>query len=456
VVGSVIATARNDDAAGPRSPGLRALAVDVLAEIEAGAWSDRLLAARERRLADPADRARLHAMVYAALRWMGAIDARLGPLVHAGLGSLDPRVRAALRLGASEIFVLRHPAPLAVDAAVHAVRLAGAAPAAGLVNAVLRRLATEGGELDAAATMPAWLTARWSARFGDAAARALVEAANRPARPFAVARGDRPGPSGMEAARDALARRFADAGVATEPAARHPGGLVVTRGAPQSTEAFAEGRCVLLDEAAALVALLATPPDGRPVADLAAAPGGKAALIAQRSGGPVVALESVATRARRLADTLALRAPAGKARVLRGDALAPPLARSAFGCVLLDAPCSGTGTLRRRPDKRHRLAPGDIAACAARQAQMLDAAAPLVAPGGALVYAVCSLEPEEGEEQLRAFLERYREFAPSDPAAILGAASEGLVSGDPPALATRPDRDGLDGFFAARLVRTRA
>jgi 16S rRNA (cytosine967-C5)-methyltransferase len=430
--------------------------VGVLADVEAGAWSDRLLAAREQRLVLPADRARLHALVYAALRWMGAIDARLGPLVHAGLASLDPRVRAALRLAAAEIFVLGHPAPVAVDAAVHAVRLAGAAPAAGLVNAVLRRLAAEGGGLDPALTMPAWLTLRWSRRFGDDAARALVEAANRPARPFAVARGDRPGDSGMEAARGALPLAFAGAGVETECAARHPGGLVVTRGAPQATAAFAEGRCVLLDEAAALVALLATPGDGRAVADLAAAPGGKAALIAQRSAGPVVALEPVPSRARRLAETLALRAPAGKTVVLRGDALAPPLASAAFGSVLLDAPCSGTGTLRRRPDKRHRLAPGDIADCAARQARMLDAAALLVARGGALVYAVCSLEPEEGEEQLRDFLARHREFVPADPAASLGAAVDGLVTGDPPALATRPDRDGLDGFFAARLVRTAA
>jgi len=454
--GPVSATAWNDDTAAPRSPLVRALAIGVLAAVEAGAWSDRLLAARERRLALPADRARLHALVYATLRWMGAVDARLGPLVRAGLGSLDPRVRAALRLGAAEIFVLGHPAPLAVDAAVHAVRLAGAAPATGLVNAVLRRLAVEGGVLDVTATMPAWLASRWSARYGEDVARALVEAANRPARPFAVARDDRPGTSGIAGARDALARDFAGEGVATEPASRHPAGLVVTRGAPQATDAFAAGRCVLLDEAAALVALLASAVDGRPVADLAAAPGGKAALIAQRSDGPVVALEAVPTRARRLAQSLALRAPAGRTHVVHGDALAPPLARHAFGSVLLDAPCSGTGTLRRRPDKRFRLAPGDIAACAVRQARMLDAAAPLVGPGGALVYAVCSLEPEEGEARLRDFLTRHREFVPADPSEILGAAGEGLVSGDPPALVTRPDRDGLDGFFAARLVRAAA
>ncbi len=455
MVGSVNARVPAEGAAAPRSPRVRAHALAVLAGIEAGAWSDRLLAARERRLEAPADRARLHALVYATLRWQGAIDVRLDPLVRSGLGTLDPRVRAALRVAAAEFLVLGHPAPVAVDAAVHAVRLAGAERAAGLVNAVLRRLAAEGGALDPAATMPAWLTARWSARFGEAAARALVEAANRPARPFAVARAVL-GRTGGAAPREDLAREFAAEGVETEPATRHPEGLVVTRGAPQSTAAFAEGRCVLLDEAAALVALLATSSDARPIADLAAAPGGKAALLAQRALGALVALEPVPSRARRLAETLALRAPAGRTIVLRADAEAPPLAAAAFGCVLLDAPCSGTGTLRRRPDKRQRLAPGDIADCAVRQARMLDAAAPLVAPGGALVYAVCSLEPEEGEDQLRAFLARHPEFAPDDPADHLGAAAAGLVSGDPPALATRPDRDGLDGFFAARLSRAAA
>jgi transcription termination factor NusB len=231
---------------------VRAQAIAVLAEVEAGAWSDRLLAAREQRIALPADRARLHALVYAALRWMGAIDVRLGPLVHSGLGSLDPRVRAALRLASAEIFVLGHPAPLAVDSAVHAVRLAGAAPAAGLVNAVLRRLAAEGGTLDAALTMPAWLFARWAVRYGDDAARALVEAANQPARPFAVARADGSGGTAADlvAARDALARELAAEGVATAPGARHPGGLVVMHGAPQVTAAFAGGRCVLLLELA--------------------------------------------------------------------------------------------------------------------------------------------------------------------------------------------------------------
>ncbi|MCU0253560.1 MAG: RsmB/NOP family class I SAM-dependent RNA methyltransferase [Acidobacteria bacterium] len=443
----------NGGGAAPRSPRLRAIAIGVLAEIEAGAWSDRLLAARERRLRDSGDRARLHALVYATLRWAGAIDARLRPLVRTGLAGLDPRVRAALRLAAAEIFVLDHPAPVAVDSAVHAVRLAGVPAAAGLVNAVLRRLAAEGGVLDAVATMPAWLVARWRTRFGGEAALALIEAANRPARPFAVARG---GDVGWEPARQALARDLAAEGVATAPALRHPGGLVVTCGAPQTTAAFGEGRFVLVDEAAALVALLATPDDSRPIADLAAAPGGKAALIAQRAAGPLVALEPVSSRAARLAQTIALRAPAGRAAVLRGDALSPPLARSGFGCVLLDAPCSGTGTLRRRPDKRHRLAPTDIADCAARQARMLEAAAPLVATGGALVYAVCSLEPEEGEEQLRSFLTRHRGFAPVDPAVSLGGVAEGLVCGDPPALVFRPDRDDLDGFFAARLERVAA
>lgn len=431
-----------------RSRRVRAAAVDLLAAIEAGAWSDRALASRERAFSHPADRALIHSLTLTALRWQGALDERLAPLVRApGLMALEPRVRAALRCGAAEAFVLDHPGPVAVDGAVHAVREVGVPAARGLVNAVLRRLVAEGGTLDAAATIPQWIRERWERHFGLPAARALVDAANRPARPFAVARPDRGG-------RKELEQTLAGAGVATEPASRHPDGLVVLRGAPQTTAAFGRGDFLLLDEAAALVALLATPTDERLIADLAAAPGGKAALIAQRAPGRLIALECVGSRLTRLAETIERATPVGRATAVRGDATCPPLEREGFGTVLLDAPCSGTGTLRRRPEKRHRLAAADVAACAARQARMLDAAAPLVARGGALVYSVCSLEPEEGIDQIRDFLVRHPEFAPSDPQQVLGPCVDGLVAGDPPLLCTRPDRDGSDGFVAARLVRS--
>lgn len=425
----------------------RALAVRLLAEIEAGGWSDRLLQARERTLADPRDRGLLHTLVLGTLRWQGALDARLAPVVRGGLAGLEPVVRAALRAGAADGHVLGRPVPIAVDAAVEAVRTAGSARSAGLVNAVLRRALADRAPLDPRLTVPAWLLARWDAALGRAATDALLVAINTPARPFLV-------PLPGTGSRDDLARDLAADGVSTAPAAFHPEGLAVTSGAPQATEAFAAGRFVLLDEAAALVARLAAPApdDRRPAADLAAAPGGKASLLAAAAPGGLVALELHGGRAARLAATLAGRAGTGRAAVVRADAGVPPLAAGRFGTVLLDAPCSGTGTLRRRPDKRFRLQPADVAGCAARQERLLDAAAALVAPGGALVYSVCSLEPEEGAARVAAFLARHPGFVPEDPRPRLGPAAA-LVEGDPPLLRTVPGRADLDGFVAARMVR---
>ncbi len=431
-------------AAPPAQP--RPLAARVLAEVEDGAWSDRLLQARAARLDDARDRGLFHTLVLTTLRWQGALDARLAPHVTGGLARLAPVVRAVLREAAAEALVLGHVVPIAVDAAVDAVRAAGAPRAAGLVNAVLRRALADGAPLDAQLTLPEWLVARWSARYG-AALDTLVAALNAPARAFAIARPDR-GP------RADLRARLAASGVATEPALRHPWGLHVVHGVIAAAPEFARGDVLLMDEAAALVGLLAQPTGDGPVADLAAAPGGKTALLAQLTGAPIVALEFDAARARRLAAFVRARAARPeRVAVVRADARVPPLPGGRFDTVLLDAPCSGTGTLRRRPEKRWRLAPGDIDACAARQRAMLDAAADLVAPGGALVYSVCSLEPEEGRDLVAAFLAARPAFAAHDPAEILGPAAEGLVEGDPPLLEIRPDVGGMDGFVAARLVR---
>ncbi|MBP7146226.1 MAG: hypothetical protein KBD01_01690 [Acidobacteria bacterium] len=430
-----------------RSPLVRAEAIRILAEVEAGGWSDRLLQAREAALADPRERRFLHILVLNTLRWQGALDRVLAPQVHGGLARVQPRVRAALRLGVAQAVLLGRPAAIAADSTVHALRSIDGPRPAGLVNAVLRQLFSKDlPPMEESATLPAWLVRRWTRQFGEADALAIVQAVNRPARPFVVARPDRGG-------RDTLAAALALEGVDTRPARRHPWGLLVRRGAPQETDAFRRGDFLLLDEAAALVALLATPADDRAVADLAAAPGGKAALLAQAAPGGVVSLELVPTRLAALAEVLALRAPARRTGSILADALHPPLAREAFGLVLLDAPCSGTGTLRRRPEKRHRLKPADIADCAQRQAAMLDRAAELVGPGGALVYSVCSLEPEEGIEQVKSFLARDPRFAAADPLQWLGEAARDVVVGDPPVLATRPDLQDMDGFVAARLRR---
>lgn len=432
-----------------RSAPARPLAARVLAEVEGGAWSDRLLQARAARLPDARERGFFHTLVLTTLRWQGALDARLAPHVKGGLGRLAPVVRAVLRAAAAEAFVLGHAVPIAVDAAVDAVRAAGVPWAAGLVNAVLRRALADDAPLDERLTLPAWLHERWAARHGAGTA-ALVAALNAPARAFVIARPDR-------GTRDELRARLAASGVATEPAARHPWGLHVVHGVLAGAPEFARGDVLAMDEAAALVGLLARPAGGGPVADLAAAPGGKTALLTQLTAAPLVALEFESMRARRLAAFVHERAARPeRVAVVRGDARTPPLPRARFDTVLLDAPCTGTGTLRRRPEKRWRLVPEDVVQCAARQRAMLDAAADLVAPGGALVYSVCSLEPEEGRDLVAAFLARRPDFAAEDPAALLGAAAEGLVDGDPPLLSTRPDVGGMDGFVAARLVRRAA
>lgn len=428
-------------------PEVRALALRILAEVEKGGWSDRLLQAREKTLEFPGDRRFLHLLVLTTLRWQGALDRALAPVVHGGMARLQPLVRAALRLGLLQAALLRRPPAVAVDSTVEALRVVSGPRPAGLVNAVLRKALADGlPALDENATVPAWLFRRWSLRTSPETAGALVRASNAPARPFVVCRPDRGGPA-------AVAASLAEEGIVTRPAGRHPWGLAVRQGAPQNTAAFARGDFLMMDEGAALVAWLAAPPDERPVADLAASPGNKAALLAQQAPGGVAALEIVPSRCRALARWLAERAPASRTAPLRADALFPPLRPGAFGCVLLDAPCSGLGTLRRRPEKRHRLGPEDILRCAARQKQLLAGAAGLVGPGGALVYAVCSLEPEEGTAVITDFLLGHPGFKVEDPGLWLGRAGRGMVQGDPPMMVTRPEEEDIEGFTAFRLRR---
>ncbi len=427
----------------------REVVIELLADVEAGAWSDRLLLAREDRLADPRDRRFAHLLVLTTLRWRGALDLVLAPLVHGGLARLDPLVRAALRSGLAEATRLERPAAIAVSATVEAVRRATTRGGEALVNAVLRK-ALAGGvpALDESATVPGWVRERWVRNFGAERAARLISACNMPSRAFLVARPDRGG-------REKIAERLAEAGVRTSHSALHPWGLEVESGAPQKARCFSDGSVVAMDGGAAVVAALAAPDDERPIADLAAAPGGKSVLLAHGADRPLVALEIGEERAARMARTVALRAPSDRVAVVRADARRPPLREAAFGLALLDAPCSGTGTLRRRPDRRWRLQERQIEGLVLLQDELLDAAARLVAPGGALVYAVCSLEPEEGADRVRAFLLRHEEYEVDDPRRFLTPAARTFVDTTTGLLSTRPERDGVDGFVAARLVRRR-
>lgn len=422
----------------------RLLAFRILSENErGGALLAERMAGHDVEVLDRRERAFLQELVFGTLRSRGRLDAALAPASDRTIAELDGPTRTALRLGAYQVLRLRVPDRAAVSESVDLAR-AEAPRAAGFVNAVLRRLAREGAppEPDAVqaplrwlttiGSLPEWLAERWLARLGaaDAVARARVFES---VPPTVV----RLNPRMVDAA-----ARVAEAGIALEPL-RVPGAWQATGDAPIALAAA--GVLYVQDQGSQMIAHLAAR-DGR-VLDACAAPGGKSTLLADL-GGPrtcIIAADVSLPRVRRLA-TLARRWGATTVHVLAADARRPPFA-GLFDSVLLDAPCSGLGTLGRNPDIRWRARPGDLARHAERQRGMLDAVAGLVAPEGTLVYATCSLEPEENEGVVMPFLDARPEFG----TAPLPDWAASLASG--PFARTLPERDGGDGFFAARLVR---
>ena len=384
---------------------------------------------------EPQDRGFARALAMAALRHLGPIDRALATC----LDRQPPEpVRMILRLGAAQLYYLDTPTYAAVDSSV---ALAGADNATrgfkALVNAVLRRLGREGAPADDPAVLaPPWLYARWRAAFGeaDAAAMAATIAA--------------------EPATDVTPRDPADAGALGREleAELLPGGSLrrAARGRIEDWPGFADGRWWVQDAAAAIPARLLDAKVGEHVLDLCAAPGGKALQLAA-AGAQVTALDRSAARLRRLTDALARTGLA--AEIVAADAETWADTRS-FDAVLLDAPCTSSGTYRRNPDVLWTLGPRDIAKLAEVQGRLLDAAAARVKPGGRLLYCVCSLEPEEGESQARAFLKRRPDFAtaPADPAAI-GAPPASLTPEGWLRLLPHQLHGGMDGFFVAQAIR---
>jgi 16S rRNA (cytosine967-C5)-methyltransferase len=281
---------------------------------------------------------------------------------------------------------------------------------------------------------PEWLVRRWAERFGAEATKALLERNN--TRPELVLQPAR-------APLHELRKRWAAAGITARPAP-FGAGLLTDRSRPADLPGFAEGDFVVQDPAQALVAWFADLPPETLVYDACAAPGGKAIAIGRATRG-VVAADVSRSRARRLLENLR-RAGSGREHVVIADARHPPIGRAA--AVLVDAPCLGTGTFARHPDARWRVTPEALAQLAGQQAELLDAAADAVRPGGLLVYATCSLEPEENELQVDRFLARHgtfrREPADSFPAVLLSPRGD---------LMMLPHRHGTDGGFAARLRR---
>lgn len=376
--------------------------------------------------ADPRDRAAAHRLAAAVLRRMGTLDAVLEPLVQR---APPDGVRHILRLGAAGLLLLDTPAHAAVATAVGLARARRFAPFAGLVNAVLRKVAAAGPAaldgLDAPRLdTPAWLWASWGRD-----ARVIAEAHTAEAPLDLSLRPGAPVPDGGTVLPTGTVRLPAGTRVADLPG-------------------FAADAWVQ-DAAAALPARLLAVRPGERVADLCAAPGGKTAQLAMAGAG-VTAIERDAGRLRRLHENLArLDLPV---EVVQADALAwsPP---APLDAVLLDAPCSATGTIRRHPDVMRLKRPRDVAELAVGQDRLLAAAARMLRPGGRLVYAVCSLQPEEGMARAAAAPPGLR----PDPVRaeelpdLAGALTpEGWVRTHP---GLWTDRGGMDGFFIARFVR---
>jgi len=419
------------------SPARRAAYAVVRRVFEQGAYADRALRRVTERL-DARERAFATQLAYGTVQRAGTLDHLAAAYARRPTEALDPPVLAALRLGLFQLAFLDGVAPhAAVDESVELVKR-DAPRAAGLVNAVLRRAATEAREAVAALpdatpeeaaiahSVPRWLAGMWFEQLGADQARALLAASNRPAEHALRAN------TLVVTAREL--RRALPVPAHLGPDA--PEAVVVD--APfdaHGSPLFGLGALLPQSRASQLVAHAVDPQPGEAVLDLCAAPGGKTTHLAalMRDQGRVVAVERHAGRADQLRRT-AERMHATIVEVRHGDA-ADGTPGETFDRVLVDPPCSGLGTLRSRPDLRWRASPAQIQELAEEQRAILDAAAAATRPGGRLVYSTCTLSALENERQVAAFTARHRDFELED------------------VRTTTPHRDGTDGFFVATIRR---
>jgi 16S rRNA (cytosine967-C5)-methyltransferase len=440
--------------AGGGPPGVtpaRAVAYAVVRRVfEQDAWADRALHGEARRLRlDARERALAMQLAYGTVQRAATLDHVIERLARRPAGRLDAPVLAALRLGVFQLAYLdRVPAHAAVGESVELAKT-DAPRGAGLVNAVLRRAAREARALVAALpdatpkqaalrhAHPEWIARLWFDALGPDAARALMDADNRPAE--AVLRANTLGISAT-----ALAERL--------PVPARVDGDALVLDAPFDAFSAPEWEAGLFmpqSRAAMAVAQALAPAPGERVLDLCAAPGGKTTHLAALMGnvGEIVAVERHPGRADALRRTAA-RMGAEIVTVRTGDA-AEPQEREAYDRVLVDPPCSDLGTLASRPDARWRKA-GRPEALAAVQGRILAAGAEAVRPGGSLVYSTCTISPAENERVVAAFLAANAEFEASDLGIDVPAWKHPNM---PLALQTLPHRDRTDGFFIARLIR---
>ena len=396
------------------------------------------------------DRALMRRLVATILRRLGTLGHVLSRLLDRGIPTDAPRAQSALLIGAAQILWMDVPDHAAVDLSVRLVQSdRRAAKYAGLVNAVLRRCAREGQPLidevkSETLDLPPWLLARWVAHYGEAVARDIAIAL------------------GHEPSLDITVKSDAAQWATRLHGETLPTGSVRTllQGSVTMLPGFAEGQWWVQDAAAALPARLFGDMAGKTIIDLCAAPGGKTAQLAQ-AGARVVAVDRSPGRMTRLRDNLARLSLAADQVVADAAEWPGGNASGGFDGILVDAPCSSTGTIRRHPDVAWLRQEGDIGALMALQKRLLHKAVALLKPGGTLVYCTCSLEPEEGEQAIAALLatESAVRRAPIDAGEVAGLAEIVTAEGDLRTLPCHlphadPRLGGLDGFYAARLVKS--
>jgi 16S rRNA (cytosine967-C5)-methyltransferase len=436
----------------PRKPlTARALAIQVLARVAAtDAYLNVVLDSvlDEFQPKDPRDAGLITELCYGATRRLLALDYALTTVADRKLESIEDKVLAALRLGAYQLFFMRVPKHAAVGETVDALKAVGLERASGFVNAILRKLsALEAPPLPSAdpvetraiqTSHPAWLVRRWQRQFGPDRARAMLEADNEP--PKVVIRANT-----SKLSRDALLGQLTAAGVDATATTTSPVGIVL--GSPGRVEdllGYDEGLWQVQDEAAQLVGVYAQVPPTAKVLDACAAPGGKACHLAETNEVLAVdvhenKLPKIESEARRLGLKERLSSRALDAAHLPDDL-------GEFDVVMVDAPCSGLGTLRRHPELRYRRQEKDFAGLSTLQREILESCQRHVAPGGLLVYAVCTTDTTEGPDQVEMFLRSHPDFTAEPPRGL----SLPMVQAY---LRTLPGPEGFDGFFAARLRR---
>lgn len=430
----------------------RIAAFDILKQVDEGKFSSVALAEADPRLS-ALDRALCHELVLGVLRWQLQLDAIIEHFAKRKVGSLDPPVLRALRLGIYQIrFLSRIPASAAVNESVNLVGRARLSSARSVVNAVLRRATREPDYSPSAdiedpleriaieTSHPRWLIERWSNAFGIEQAEQIARANNEPP-PVAIR------VVKTVADEESVFQKLRNAGAELVPSQIAKAAWRVLGATAKLRELSERGEVYIQDEASQLVAEVLNAQPGDRVLDACAAPGGKSTMIAERAGdaAEILAMDISPRRLSTIARTVDLHR-LKSIRLMIGDAgAALPFENETFDRVLLDAPCSGTGTLRHNPEIRWRLTEQDIQTLAAQQKRFLKNASTVVIPGGFLVYSTCSVEREENEQVVQDFL------ASNDQFKQVGVPVNAELVTDSGAARTWPHRHGTDGFFIAAL-----